>query len=288
VAAVETRNLHAAADALNLTQSAVTKRIKALETRAGTSLLERGHFGVRPTTAGRLLYPEAKQALAALQRAEAVLAEHRDRTGQQLALAASHTVGEFLLPDWLSGFRAAHPGVRAGVDIVNSTGVLKAVRANDAQIGFVEGLDALDDFETLPLREDEIVAVVAAGHRWAKRRSLVAATLKTEPYFTREAGSGTRAVAAAALQNAGVELTPALESASTQSVKRALVTGGFALLSRLVIEAETQRGTLVAIPVRDAELRRELQAVRNGPLTGAGRDFWAWLRAHAQRGPTLM
>jgi DNA-binding transcriptional LysR family regulator len=243
---------------------------------------------VRPTTAGRLLYPEAKQALAALQRAEAVLAEHRDRTGQQLALAASHTVGEFLLPDWLSGFRAVHPGIRAEVDIVNSTGVLKAVRANDAQIGFVEGLDALDDFETLILREDEIVAVVAAGHRWAKRRSLAAATLPSEPYFTREAGSGTRAVAAAALQSAGVELTPALESASTQSVKRALETGGFALLSRLVIEAETQRGTLVAIPVRDAELRRELRAVRHRPLTGAGRDFWAWLRAHAQVDPTLM
>ena len=54
-----------------------------------------------------------------------------------------------------------------------------------------------------------------------------------------------------------------LEVASTESVKRALATRGFALLSHLAVAAETQRGTLHAIPVRDVDLTRELRAVRD-------------------------
>ena len=70
VAAMESASVHGAADALRLTASAVTKRIQALERRLDTQLFERGRFGLRPTEAARLLYPEARQALAALQLAE--------------------------------------------------------------------------------------------------------------------------------------------------------------------------------------------------------------------------
>ena len=66
VATVETSSLQDAADALNLTSSAMTKRIQALERRVGTALFDRGRFGMRPTVAGRQLYPEARHALDAL------------------------------------------------------------------------------------------------------------------------------------------------------------------------------------------------------------------------------
>ena len=103
-------------------------------------------------------------------------------------------------------------------------------------------------------------------------------------YLTRESGSGTRAVAAAALASAGVELTPALELASTQSVKRALEGGGFSLLSRLAIEAELAAGSVHALPLRDGGLHRELRAVRRrGPASAATRAFWAWLTALPKR-----
>ncbi|MDQ6730783.1 MAG: LysR family transcriptional regulator [Actinomycetota bacterium] len=231
VAAMEAFSVHGAADALDLTQSAVTKRLQALERRLGVSRFDRGRFGVRPTTAGRLLYPEAKQALAALQRAQDAVTEHRDQSRQTLVVAASHTIGELLLPAWLAGFQLQHPRMRAQVEVDNSPGVLTAVREREAQIGFVEGLDALAGHRSLTVHRDEIVVVIAAEHRWARRRSVAAAELSSEPYHTREAGSGTRAVATAALAGAGIELVPTLEAASTQSVKRALAGNGFSLLS---------------------------------------------------------
>lgn len=278
VAAVETGSVQGAAEALALTQSAATKRIRALETRVGITLLERGRFGVRPTGAGRLLYPEARAALDALARAAAVLSGERDRA-PVLSLAASHTVGEFLLPGWLAGFRALAGDVRARVDVVNSASVLAAVRDGDAEIGFVEGLDRLDGLDAIDLLRDEIVAVVAANHPWARRRAVPAAALVREPFLTRETGSGTRAVALQALAAAGVELRPSLEAASSQSLKRAVLDGGFTLISRRAAEAEVQAGTLKALPVSGADLSRQLRAVRRRrpALPPPAQRLWDWL-----------
>ncbi len=280
VAAFEAGTMRDAADTLELTQSAVTKRVAALERRTGTTLLERGRFGVRPTSAGRVLYPEAKRVLGALRDAEEALDNHRRDSGLSLSLAASHTVGEFLLPDWLARFRAELPTVHAQVDIVNSAAVLAALRERRAQIGFVEGRDPLGAFDTLVVHRDEIAVVVAAGHRWARRRSLRAAELRGQHYVAREAGSGTRTVATAALAERGVELVPLLELASAESVKRALAAGGFALLSRLAVESEQRSGTLRAVPLRDVPLARELHAVRDPrrPLPRPAERFWSWLR----------
>src|SRR5699024_2269570 len=74
VAAVETGSVHGAADALDLTQSAVTKRLQSLERRTGLRLLERGRFGTRPTEAGRVLHPQARRALESLAATERALA----------------------------------------------------------------------------------------------------------------------------------------------------------------------------------------------------------------------
>ncbi len=280
VAAVDAASVHGAADALGLTASAVTKRVQALETRTGATLFERGRFGLRTTPAGQALYPEAVAALAALRRAESVLEAHERRAATFLTLAASHTIGEFLLPAWLTEFQREHAHVRARVDVINSPAVLAAVRDGRADIGFVEGLDALDDVEAMVVARDEIVAVVAGTHRWARRRKLRARDLAGEPYLTREAGSGTRAVAAAALTGAGLTIVPALEVASTQSVKRALASGGFSLLSALAVADEVAAGTLRALPVGDLALTRELTAVRTRASRhrGDADRFWAWLR----------
>jgi DNA-binding transcriptional LysR family regulator len=288
VVAVELASVRSAADALNLTQSAVTKRLQALERRAGARLLDRGRFGVRPTAAGRLLYPEAKQALAALQQAEDVLAEHRNVGAQALSLAASHTIGEFLLPGWLAAFRVAHPQMRVQVEIVNSRGVLTALRERDVEIGFVEGRDVLDGYEQLTVCRDTISVVVAAEHRWSSRRSIQASELTGEPYVTREEGSGTRAIVGEVLATVGVTLQPTLETASLQSVKRALLSGGFSLLSTLAVEAECRQDLLRTIPVRDVDLSRPLLAIRAARVrqSALAQGFWSWLQRTLSPGMT--
>jgi DNA-binding transcriptional LysR family regulator len=280
VAAIENGTMSAAAEALELTQSAVSKRLQSLERRLGAPLLERGRFGVRATDGGRLLYPEAKQALAALSHAAGVLTGYAARS-PTLRLAASHTTGGFLLPGWLAAYRAgATSPSRAHVEIVNSHAVLARVRDGQVDIGFIESLDAVDGLEALTIQHDEIIAVVATDHRWARLRAVPLKMLADEPYLSREEGSGTRDVAAAALAAAGVPpLEPAFEAASAQSLKRAVLDGGFTLISRLAVEAEVRAGTLCALDVTGADLTRPLRAVkrRRPALRADATRFWRFL-----------
>jgi DNA-binding transcriptional LysR family regulator len=282
VAAVEAGSVHGAADALQLTQSAVTKRIQTLERRVGGRLFERGRFGVRPTELGRTVYPAAKRALEALGSVAELVELSRAQGSMDLRLSASHTIGEFLLPGWVADFRREHPTVHPQLEIINSQGVIDAIRENRSEIGFIEGPDSPTGLQTLTVARDEIVVVVVAEHPWARRRAVTVRDLVTESYFTREPASGTRAVATAALSRAGIELTPALQAASAQSLKRALAGGGFTLISRLTIEAEQRAGVLVGLPVRGVNFHRELRAIRRRrpALSSAARAFWRWLATH--------
>jgi DNA-binding transcriptional LysR family regulator len=167
VAAVETHSVQGAAEALDLTQSATTKRIQALERRLGVALLHRGRHGVRPTEEGMALYPEARRGLDALLLAEQAISGAR--AARPLRIAASHTVGEALLPTWLTAFRAELPGVHPQVDVVNSPAAIAAVRENRADVGFVEGLDQLDGLEAKEVARDRIVLVVATAGRSGAR-----------------------------------------------------------------------------------------------------------------------
>jgi len=286
-AAVETGTVHGAAEALNLTQSAATKRIASLERRLGVRLLDRSRVGVRPTELGKLLYPEAKQVLDALGRAERAIVD-RARHQRLLRLAASQTNGEFLVPGWLAGFRATNSNVQVQMDIRNSPAVLRAVRTNRVEIGFVEGLDPMDGFESLTLVRDEIAVIVAAGHRWARRRSIQARELTSEPFLAREEGSGTRAVVETALGGQDIFLQPSVELASTQSLKRSVLSGGFTFLSRIAVQAEAEAGSLVAVRVKDLDLSRGLRMARrldHQPSEPAAR-FWKFLAADVPGVPT--
>lgn len=93
----------------------------------------------------------------------------------------------------------------------------------------------------------------------------------------RHAGGGQRCAS-----RAGIELVPTLETASLQSVKRTLASGGFSLMSPLAVESEERSGSLKSIPLRDVKLARELHAVHDCKvrLSGVAQRFWSWLSDH--------
>lgn len=284
VCAVEQGSVQGAADNLTLTQSAASKRVLALERRVGQTLLERHSGGVRLTVAGQLLYPAAREALAALERAEACLLANAAHP--TLRIQASRTVGETLLPEWIAAFRTGEPATHIYVDVTNSTDVIEAVRAGRVEIGFIEGPTAvLHGLKDSVVAEDELFVVVAAGHPWAKRPSIPVKDLGDQPFFAREQGSGTRAVIDAGLAESGLELTPTLDIASTEGLKRAVLTGGFTLLSRRSVAAELASGELSAVRIRGTSWRRYFRAVRRSrpALNGPAQRFWRQLERGAAR-----
>jgi DNA-binding transcriptional LysR family regulator len=283
VAAVEAGTYEAAAERLGLTQSAVTKRVQSLERRIGRSVLERGRRGVRPNSAGRLLYPEAKRVLTALGGITDVLGQLT--TDEAVRLAATPTVGHYLLSSWLVQFREARGDVplRSEVEILSSPAVVAGVRRHEFDLGFVEDARSTGGLQALTLLHDELVVVVSQTHRWARRRSISASELSSEPYFTRERDSWARTLATDALDRAGLKLAPAfVASRSTEGLKRALYHGGFTVLSATSVASEVASGTLHALTVRDADFGRTISVVRGvkPAQDSIAAGFWKWLERH--------
>ncbi|MFB9376330.1 LysR family transcriptional regulator [Kineococcus gynurae] len=281
----ETGSFGQAALRHGVTQPAVSARLARMERQVGVRLLDRGPRGARVTREGALLVVWAREVLAAAGALDAGIASLRADHGTRLRVAASLTVAEYLLPQWLVRLAAEHPETAVSLEPVNSAEVLRRVRDARVDLGFVEGPDVPEGVDSTVVAHDELRVVVAPSHPWRRRRArpLTAVELARVRLVQREPHSGTRTALEGALRTAltaageDVDLAPPLlELASTSAVRSAALTGaGPAVLSALAVADDVRGGRLVALPVAGVDLRRALRAVwpRGVLPAGPARDL---------------
>ncbi|MBB6171557.1 DNA-binding transcriptional LysR family regulator [Nocardiopsis mwathae] len=262
---VEYGSIGRAATEVGLTQASASRRLDTLERELGIPLLVRDTTGSRPTAQGRTVADWAQAVIEAardLDSGVAALRRHRKAT---LQLAASMTVAEYLVPGWLARLRELEPEIEVGLQVLNSEDVAEQVHNGTADMGFIESYDLPRDIAATRVRVDRLVAVVAPGHSWARRRASVSAfELASTPLVMRERGSGTRTTLEHALTEAlGIgPTTPALELSSNAAVKVAVLSGAApAVLSQLAVAAEIADGRLREVDIDGIDLRRPLRAV---------------------------
>jgi len=270
VAVAEHEHVTRAAAELNMSQSAVSAAVAALEGRHATRLFDRVGRRIALTRDGQAFLVEARAVLARAAEAETVLADLAGLKRGSLSIAASQTVGNYWLPPILAAYRTGHPGVAVSLAIGNTTTVSAMVRDGAVDVGFVE--DVVDDpaLAVVPVAADDLVLVVPPD--LSPNRAPAAAALAGLPWVFREPGSGTRAIAEAALRALGLDvhrLDVVLDLPSNEAVRSAVEGGaGAAVLSSLVVAGALQAGTLVALdlplPARQfASIRhRERHATR--------------------------
>ena len=250
VAVAEREHVTRAAADLNLTQSATSAAIAALESRYATKLFNRIGRRIELTQAGRLFLVEARAVLARAAAAETVLAELAGLKRGSLSLAASQTVGNYWMPPLMHRYRAEYPGITLRLTIGNTETVAAAVREGIADLGFVEG--PVDDpaLSVTPIADDELVLVVSAALR-PKRQAPTPEDLRSMHWVSRERGSATRALFEQALAKAGVRLADidlVLELPSNEAVRAAVEDGtGAAVLSKLAVASSLESGALIAL-----------------------------------------
>jgi DNA-binding transcriptional LysR family regulator len=261
-----------AARAVGVAQPSATRRLAALERRAGLPLLVRTPAGSTLTTDGKLVVAWASTLLAAVEEFQGSLTALRSNRAATLRIAASMTIAEALLPRWLSDLRRSEPDVHVGLTVTNSTSVARLVLTDgDVDLGFVEGPTLTEGLASRVVGVDQLIVVVSPAHRWARRRRpLGPAELAATPLVVREPGSGTRET----LDRLLVRLEPVdpqLELGSNAAVRGAAVAGiAPAVLSRHAVDADLASGALVEVAVQDLRLERRLRAVwpRGRRLTG--------------------
>lgn len=255
VAVAELEHVTRAAGQLNLTQSAVSAAIGALEYRHDIKLFDRIGRRVALTQEGRAFLAEARALLVAAQRTEKVLADIGGLKAGRLNVAASQTTGNYWLPPRLARFAELYPGVAVRLTIGNTHEVAELAVAGEIDLGLVEGAVS-DPLLTVARVDDDELLVVAAPALAATLAGADAATIRDAiqdtPWVAREKGSGTREAFEELIQSvAPPGHTPrvVLELPSNESLRTAVEAGaGLAVLSSLVARASIKAGALVQLP----------------------------------------
>ncbi|MDN4474617.1 LysR family transcriptional regulator [Demequina sp. SYSU T00192] len=258
-------SLTAAAQALGVTQQAVSQRMRALERRWGLALFSRSARGTTLTDQGVMVAGWAGPVLGQVDGFERAVAALRTDSAAHVRIGASLTVAEHLLPGWLVAYAAESDAAQVELTAVNSATVVERVRSGADDLGFVETPDPPARLATLVVAHDEVVIVVAPGHPWSRRTSLSPAEVARTPLLSREPGSGTRLTLERALEAAlgpGTVVAPAAELSTTASIRATVLAGGgVAALSERAVRDDVAAGRLVRVRVDGPSLSRPLAAV---------------------------
>jgi LysR family transcriptional regulator, low CO2-responsive transcriptional regulator len=261
-AVVETGSVTAASERLHVSQPALTREIRELEERFGVPLFDRLPRGMQPTEAGRLLADFAGQIFSLADAAETAIGEFAGLTRGHLRLAASRTIGGYLLPAVLNEFRRLYPGVTVDLAVSNTEHVEEAVLAHQRQIGLVEGPYDGALFDATVIGHDELIAVASPAHPLARKRRLTAVAVGNAELVMREPGSGTRTVVEQAYAQHAFEFSPKLSVGSPEGIRRLLRLGhAVAWVSRYTVADELASGVLVQLPVTDLKIERDLHMI---------------------------
>ena len=149
---------HRAAEALRISQPAISARIKALEESLGVSLFARSRSGLTLSEAGRTLRPYAEQLLRTASLARQAVHELQPGSAGPLEIAAALSISVYYLPDVLKHFRRAHPHVIINIRSGHSKEVLDMVLGEEAEIGLARSLQH-PEVETFSLRDDPLLLI---------------------------------------------------------------------------------------------------------------------------------
>lgn len=245
VTVVDKKNFSRAAEELFISQPSVSLHIRNLEKEFNTKLLNRSPKQVEPTESGLILYKQSKQILHLYNQVKEEIDELRHVVKGTLRIGASFTIGEYFLPRLMAEFATQYPYVEIEVIIANTEEVIQALRANQLNLGLVEGKVSQTDVLIEPFMEDEMILVVPPKHPLAGQLEVKPEHLHDQVWILREQGSGTRMFSDEVIRDYQLRVKRTFVFSSSQGVKETVAAGlGIALVSRLIVQRELATGEL--------------------------------------------
>jgi DNA-binding transcriptional LysR family regulator len=262
---VERNGFTRAAEALYLTQPAVSRQVRELEQHYGVELFQQIGKRIHPTEAGSTLYTYAKQVFHTLDDLDMEINQLKGLEAGHLRIAASATAGTYLLPPLLGKFKRKYPGVEVALEIFNSQQVEQRLLAyQQLDFGVTERPVAEDSLHAESFDSEELVVIVSPDHPFAGREAIDAEELRNQRFIYRETGSGTRTLLDEEFLRLDLRVRPVMELGGTAAVKEAVAAGlGISIVPSRAIRLELEAGLVRAIRCPELRLTREIWLVHH-------------------------
>lgn len=209
------------AAALRRTQPAVSAQVKALEGRYGVKLFERGARGIALTELGQRLFEITRRMHALEEEAELVLRSTRRSAALRIAADAPYSLSPLL-----ATYCQQNPDVRVSVGMANAEAIVAQLLAGEVDAAILVRALADPRFAVVPYARHRLVAIVGAGHPWARRSSVAARDFEGRPMVARDARfSLTSQVFERALRERGVRPDVTLRVDSRENLREVVASG---------------------------------------------------------------
>ncbi len=260
---------HRAAEALRISQPAVSARIKALEQSLRVKLFTRSRSGLTVSEAGRIFKSHAEEILRTASVARQSVQELQTTAAGPLQIAAGLSICVYFLPDVLKRFNKTYPSLTINLRSGHSKEVLDMVLSGQAEIGLARSLNH-PEIETLSLRDDPLLLVAHPNHSPKGIRKARLEEVANWPLIFYERGSSDWTLTHSLFRRAGLLPNVALEVDTIETAKRMVERElGMAFLPQLAVVNEIRAGKLCTLQIPDeGTLRRSLDAIhpRHRPL----------------------
>jgi LysR family transcriptional regulator, transcriptional activator of the cysJI operon len=274
VAVCDTMNMTSAAEALFMSQSAVSQAIAELENHYDVRLFERLSRKLYLTQAGQKLLSYARHII----RMNAEVEDDMKTLHQNgsIRVGASVTIGAYVLPKLVSRFRQSNPKTDIEVFEDNTEKIEKLILHDQIDIGLVEGETSSPDVLNRTFMDDELVLVCSADHRFASCSPIDPKELEQEEFIIREKGSGTRKTFEDMMTANGLTWKVSWTCNNADTIKMAVAEGlGISVISIRAIVNETVAGSLCRVSINGIQFKRQFKIIyhRNKYLTESMKQF---------------
>ncbi len=275
VAVAQERSFSRAAIRLHRTQSAISQTIGKLEEGLGEKVFERSSRDGTLTAAGQVLMQYALQLLNLRERAKDAILDLKSLHEGKLTVAANEFTSLCLLPA-LHVYHRLHPSIKIQVQRTLSGDVARQILTHQVEFGVLSFKPEDEQLCSTIFYRDELVFVVYPGHALAAAKTVSIHDLGGESFVAHNVTSPLRIKVIEAFQRTHTKLRMDVELPTLSSIKDFVRMGnGVALVPRMSVEGELERGELVAVSVKELKLERTLRLVtrRGSALSHAGEAF---------------
>jgi len=248
LAVAEASHFTKAAAQLHLTQPTLSHQIRQLEGQLNLQLFDRIGRRIKLTAAGELLLPHARRVFRELEEAQSALGELHGLKRGELKVGIIQTINACVIPEIVSRFSAAHPGLRITCNEMFVDEVESGLESGklDLGISFLPTMHATLEGE--PLFTEDLVLVVPAGHRFTRQRSVNVRELADVPLVLLAGKFCTRQLIERAFAEAEVRPEVRVEMSSIESILLTIRESGLPSILPSLALCQRDRG-LVAVPI---------------------------------------
>ena len=283
----EVGNITAAAQALYISQSAVSQSIKQLENDLQTRLFSRNSRGVTLTAEGKMLYEYVRSAMGLLETGEEKLSQTRELQMGQLVIGASDTVtSQFLLP-YLDGFHRDHPAIHIQIISGRSHKVLGLLRSGKVDIAFASTPSDTSSLRIFPCFDTHSIFVAGAEYPCDKEHVYTLEEIAAFPLILLERKASSRLYLERFFLQNGLKLNPEIElGARSLLVDLAAIGFGVAGVTEEFVQKELESGrlwklkTTFEIPKRSVDMC----LLSDVPQSAAAERFTAFVKDSLSKG----